>query len=89
MAQVRHTLRAGNTMADYLANKAMDSRFSHYSDTTWTPTDEHLTRLLRNDTAHPHTILTDQPTMNLLDLTHQTIQRYAPNDTPPGDYEPA
>jgi hypothetical protein len=46
-------------MADYLANTAMNSRHSHCSDSTWTPTDEHLARLMRNDTTHSHTSLTD------------------------------
>jgi ribonuclease H / adenosylcobalamin/alpha-ribazole phosphatase len=46
-----HTLRAGNQMADHLANHAMDTQRSTTASTTWTPTDDRLLALLRSDTT--------------------------------------
>jgi hypothetical protein len=79
-AQVRHTLRAGNTMADYLVNMAMNTKSSHRSDSNWTPTDEHLTRLLSNDTTHPHTDVTVKTTLDLLERTRRHIQHCEADD---------
>jgi hypothetical protein len=88
-AQVRHTLRAGNTMADYLANMEMNTKLSHRSDSNWMSTDEHLTRLLSNDTAHPHTDVTVESTADLLKRTRRHIQHYEADGASTGGQKPA
>jgi ribonuclease HI len=49
---LRHTLRAGNKMADWLANIAMDRRVTSSSTTSWTDADAHLTHLMPADLQH-------------------------------------
>jgi hypothetical protein len=39
-----------------LANQAMDTRTHHTSTTAWTPRDGELSRLMKNDIAHTHTL---------------------------------
>jgi ribonuclease HI len=72
----RHTLRAGNTMADHLANCAMDSHSHSSSTDAWTERDADLARLLRNDLQHPTTTpsrpLALLPELSLLLHTHDS-----------------
>jgi hypothetical protein len=58
-------------------------------NTNWTPTDEHLTRLLSNNTAHPHTDVTVKSTADLLELTRRHIQHYEVDDVSIGEQKPA
>jgi ribonuclease HI len=77
-----HTLRAGNTMADHLANHAMDSRCSTIASTTWTPTDAHLTAILPTDTHSALTPITRRPTSDLLQELDRNIARQQPHQHP-------
>jgi ribonuclease HI len=51
-ATLRHTLRTGNKMADWLANTAMDSRETRVAGLSWGATDAHLTSLMPADIQH-------------------------------------
>jgi hypothetical protein len=56
---------------------AMNTKLSHRCDSNWSSANEHLTRLVSNDTAHPHTDVTVKTTADLLDLTRRHIEHYA------------
>jgi ribonuclease HI len=77
-----HTLRAGNTMADHLANCAMNDQLSSSSSTAWTPVDTHLVTRLQSDTSHALTPITCRPASDILTELASTIarQRLKPPD---------
>jgi hypothetical protein len=63
---ISHTLCKGNTMADFLANKAVQDRRSSMASTTWTTTDEQHTDMIPADTSSPHTPITRRSPHDLL-----------------------
>jgi hypothetical protein len=61
-----HTLRAGNTMADHLANCAMNAQYSSTSSMAWTTVDAQLVTRLQTDISHALTPITHRPASDIL-----------------------
>jgi hypothetical protein len=62
-------------MADFLANTAMNNKYSTTSSINWTPIDTQLSHMISADTSFPTTPVTHHPQVDLLSTTAILLQQ--------------